>query len=64
MIAIWRVSPADRARRYWASTAQQHKEDAVALTAEEKQEIIKTYATHEGDTGSRGPGCSADQAHR
>ena len=24
----------------------------MALTAEEKQEIIKTYATHEGDTGS------------
>ena len=23
----------------------------MALTAEEKQEIIKTYATHEGDTG-------------
>lgn len=24
----------------------------MALTAEEKQEIIKIYATHEGDTGS------------
>lgn len=24
----------------------------MALTAEEKQEIIATYATHEGDTGS------------
>lgn len=29
-----------------------HKEDAVALTAEEKHEIITKYATHEGDTGS------------
>lgn len=29
-----------------------NKEDAVALTAEEKQEIIAKYATHEGDTGS------------
>ncbi len=29
-----------------------HKEDAVALTAEEKNEIITKYATHEGDTGS------------
>ena len=28
------------------------KEDAVALTAEEKQDIIAKYATHEGDTGS------------
>ena len=25
----------------------------MALTAEEKQEIIAKYATHEGDTGSR-----------
>ena len=24
----------------------------MALTAEEKQEIIAKYATHEGDTGS------------
>ena len=29
-----------------------YKEDAVALTAEEKQDIIAKYATHEGDTGS------------
>ncbi len=29
-----------------------NKEDAVALTAEEKHEIITKYATHEGDTGS------------
>ena len=28
------------------------KEDAVALTAEEKTQIINEYATHEGDTGS------------
>ena len=29
-----------------------YKEDAVALTAEDKQGIISQYATHEGDTGS------------
>lgn len=28
------------------------KEDAVALTAEDKKNIINEYATHEGDTGS------------
>ncbi|EPI48408.1 ribosomal protein S15 [Gardnerella vaginalis JCP8108] len=28
------------------------KEDAVALTAEDKKSIINEYATHEGDTGS------------
>ena len=36
----------------------------MAPTAEEKQEIIAKYATHEGDTGSGGPGCSAEQAYR
>ena len=29
-----------------------YEEDSVALSAEEKLEIINTYATHEGDTGS------------
>ncbi len=28
------------------------KEGAIKMTQEKKQEIIKTYATHEGDTGS------------
>lgn len=33
-------------------TAQQYQGGAVALTAQEKQEIVTKYATHEGDTGS------------
>ncbi len=49
-----RVSPADRERFDIVSLAPRSnpKEDAVALTADEKQEIITKYATHEGDTGS------------
>ena len=34
-------------RRFWSG-----RRVRCSLTAEEKQEIIKTYATHEGDTGS------------
>jgi small subunit ribosomal protein S15 len=33
-------------------TAQQTKEDHVALDAAEKKTILDTYGVHEGDTGS------------
>lgn len=47
-------SPADRERSGIEPVAPRSnsKEDAVALTAEQKHEIITKYATHEGDTGS------------
>ena len=54
ILSHWRVSPADRERTGIKPGAPRsnHKEDSFALTAEEKQEIITKYATHEGDTGS------------
>ena len=54
MIEIWRVTPADSQALQQKVVAPRSdiKEDAVALTAEDKKNIINEYATHEGDTGS------------
>ena len=54
IIEIRRVTPADSQALQQKVVAPRSdiKEDAVALTAEDKKNIINEYATHEGDTGS------------
>lgn len=54
IIEIRRVTPADSQALQQKVVAPRSdiKEDAVALTAEDKKSIINEYATHEGDTGS------------